>query len=220
MTHYITGVEGRQPEQPPPGAWFTGGLDLGQAQDPTCLSLVQVGPGRAPAFACRYLKRYPLGTRYPDIVRDVKETLGRPPVSGRVGLAIDATGVGAGVVDLCLEAGLPGKVVPICITSGHHASADSRGYLCVPKASLVAAVQLALQSRRLTVASELPDAPVLMRELQNFRMRYTQAASVTWSAREGEHDDMVLSLALALWLAEQAAALDADDHAAESVVYT
>jgi hypothetical protein len=40
----------------------------------------------------------------------------------------------------------------------------------VPKKELVAAVQVLLQSKRLHVARSLPDAPVLVRELENFKV--------------------------------------------------
>jgi hypothetical protein len=44
----------------------------------------------------------------------------------------------------------------------------------------------------------------LVRELQNFRVKLTVAAHETFGAwREGDHDDLVLAVALACWLAER-----------------
>jgi hypothetical protein len=41
--------------------------------------------------------------------------------------------------------------------------------------------------------------PVLARELQDFRARFTEAGNATFNAREGAHDDLVLALALAVF---------------------
>lgn len=49
------------------------------------------------------------------------------------------------------------------------------------------------------IAASLPDAAVLMRELQDFRVRYSDAGNATFSAREGAHDDLVLAHALAVF---------------------
>ena len=61
-------------------------------------------------------------------------------------------------------------------------------------------VQVYLQSKRLKIASQLPEADTLTRELQNFQVKITDAANDNdgaWS--EGTHDDLVLAAALALW---------------------
>ncbi len=38
-----------------------------------------------------------------------------------------------------------------------------------------------------------------MRELQDFRVRYSDAGNATFNAREDAHDDLVLALALAVF---------------------
>src|SRR5262249_55869194 len=65
---------------------------------------------------------------------------------------------------------------------------------------LVAAVRAALESRTLKVANGVQHADVLKRELLDFRVRVTAAANETFSAREGTHDDLVLAVALPVWL--------------------
>jgi hypothetical protein len=73
----------------------------------------------------------------------------------------------------------------------------------VPKKDLVACAQVLLQARRLRVARELPLADVLVRELENFRVRITPAANEAFGDwREGQHDDLVFALALAAWVGE------------------
>jgi hypothetical protein len=79
----------------------------------------------------------------------------------------------------------------------------------VPKRDLAGVVQVALQSRRLKVAAELPDAPVLMAELANFRVKISLASHDSYGAgtgeewRENPHDDLVLAVAIALWAAQR-----------------
>jgi hypothetical protein len=67
----------------------------------------------------------------------------------------------------------------------------------------VSTVQVMLQNRRLEVAGTLPEAATLVSELQGFQMKFTAAASVQYEAwREGVHDDLVLAVALAVYVGE------------------
>lgn len=59
-------------------------------------------------------------------------------------------------------------------------------------------LQALLYSGDLRIANSLPDAAVLVCELQDFRVRFTEAGNATFNAREGAHDDLVLALALAV----------------------
>jgi len=56
--------------------------------------------------------------------------------------------------------------------------------------------------RFLHVVAELRnDAGALQDELKDFRRHVSAAGRNTWSARTGAHDDLVLSVAIALWFA-------------------
>jgi hypothetical protein len=62
-------------------------------------------------------------------------------------------------------------------------------------------VQVALQTDKLKIASALPEAENLSRELQGFQVKITEAANDTYGAwRDGAHDDLVLAVALALYV--------------------
>jgi hypothetical protein len=62
-----------------------------------------------------------------------------------------------------------------------------------------------LQTRRLQIASGLPEAPLLVKELENFRVNVSLARNDSpESWREGQHDDLVLAAALAAWTGERA----------------
>ncbi len=119
-------------------------------------------------------------------------------------LALDATAIGIPVLELFRREKHNSKLVPIWITGGSTVSRES-GITRVPKKDLVAVVQVYLQNKRLKIASQLPEAATLTRELQNFEMKITDSANTTFGAgfewRENSHDDLVLSAALALWSA-------------------
>ncbi len=87
---------------------------------------------------------------------------------------------------------------------GHQAHPDGAGGRNVPKKELVSTLQVLLQARRLRVAPALPEAQTLVRELLNFQVKITPAANETFGAwREGQHDDLVLAMAIAAWQAER-----------------
>jgi hypothetical protein len=206
------------------------GLDLGQAQDYTALavlersrwvpeSLVSYGVmGRVetiPAgptsffptaserrYAVRHLERFPLGTSYPAIVDRVVALFAQAPLTGST-LAVDQTGVGRAVVDLLRKARPRCTLRPITITAGNAVVADGAGWH-VPKKELVGNLQVLLQSRRLQVAKGLPDAAVLIQELEAFRVKITASIHEVYEAwRERDKDDLVLALAMAAWVGER-----------------
>ncbi len=182
------------------------GLDLGQAKDFTALCIINrtEGPLDDHRFDCIHLQRWPLRTSYPAIVADVVSMIGRLPYEiEQPVLAIDATGVGAPVVDLFKKETIRATLMPIQIVGGSNVSREF-GMTRVPKRDLVSTVQVALQNRRLKVASGLNEAGTLLKELQNFQVKITDAANDTYGAwREGTHDDLVLAAALALWTASR-----------------
>jgi hypothetical protein len=119
-------------------------------------------------------------------------------------LVVDKTGVGVAVVDMIREAGLPADVRPYTITAGFRPGDGT-----VPKLDLVASVQAALGQDRVRFAPSLEHTPTLQAELKGFNAKATPDRNETFAAgREGEHDDLVLALALALWYGERHAPLE------------
>jgi hypothetical protein len=149
-----------------------------------------------PIFQVGYLERLPLGISYPGIVAHVGQLLTKLP--GRPELVIDFTGVGRPVFDMFVYAGI--SPTGIVITSGtdetHHRMTWS-----VPKLTLVSRLQALLHEKRLKILRELTEAETLVRELRDFRGEFTAAGHLTFNARTGKHDDLVLALALAVWRA-------------------
>jgi hypothetical protein len=166
-----------------------------------------VGPLRGDApVAVRHLQRFELGTKYTDIVRSVRGLLSREPFRRRLlytRLLVDRTGVGASVVDSFYERGV--RPISVTIHGGSTITEEPTDISCrVPKRDLVAAVQVLLQNGRLKIAPELELAPVLKKELLNFRVKIDpRTAHDTYEHwREGDHDDLVLATALACWFSE------------------
>jgi hypothetical protein len=105
---------------------------------------------------------------------------------------------GGAVTDLLKKSGV--SHVGVTITAGNQERGTN-----VPKRNLVSALQVAFSTGRLKIASGLDLAPVLKEELRNFRMKINLATGhdsyEAW--REGEHDDLVLAAALAVWAADR-----------------
>lgn len=191
------------------------GLDLGQSKDYSALGIIECVRSitaddeidEITALNCIHLQRWQLRTSYPSIVADVVKMINglkqfQSPDYKPV-LAIDATGVGAPVVDLFKREQINAELKPIQIVGGSNVSSEF-GITRVPKRDLVSVVQVALQNRTLKIAEQLPEAATLSQELQNFTVKITDSANDVYGAwREGTHDDLVLAVALALWAANR-----------------
>jgi hypothetical protein len=154
-------------------------------------------------YAVRHLERFPLGTSYTAVCVRLAQLFAKPPLAGSI-LAVDQTGVGRPVIDLLRGARIQAQVLPMTITSGHQATAADGGGWLVPKKELVSTLQVLLAARRLQVAPSLAEAPSLVRELLSLQVKVTRAAHETFGTRhEGQHDDLVLALAVAVWSAER-----------------
>jgi hypothetical protein len=170
---------------------FCLGLDLGQAQDPTAIAVVErvqepipppdgIGTDliqrlEPPRYECRYLETVPLQTPYPAIVLHVSKLLAKPPLNGKCKLVLDATGCGRPVADLFSSLD-PSNVL---ITGGMDVEKrdfeTSHGFWRVSKLILVSRLQAMLNSRELRIAADLPAAKLLVNELQNFRAQISEA---------------------------------------------
>jgi len=200
------------------------GLDLGQQQDYSALSVVEIKqkyipilapagelqldygkyqPESEPFHYVRSLTRYPLGTPYPEIVRlvsnfhgEIINTQKMKPV-----LVIDATGVGRPVFDMFYEIGLKPKGISI---HGGAVVTRDKNIFHVPKRDLVGVLQVLYQNQRIKISGHLPGKEILNKELLNFRVKISDSGHDTYEAwREKDHDDMVLSIACACWYGEK-----------------
>jgi hypothetical protein len=177
-------------------------------------------PETLPEHRIRHLERLPLGTPYVDVVARVVEIvkqLSDPEAAAGTAwpiVVVDATGVGRPVcemlwrrlsAELALIPGRGFRRVAVTITGGDAISKIPDGGIRVPKRDLVSATLVLFQDKRLKIAEELPLAEVLKQELLNFRVKINIAtAHDSYEAwREGDHDDLVLAVALACWAGER-----------------
>ena len=108
------------------------------------------------------------------------------------------TGVGRPVFEMFTYSGI--SPLGVLITGGTAETRDG-AICCVPKLTLVSRLQALLHEGRLKILRELDEAETLVRELQDFRCEFTAAGHLTFNARSGKHDDLVLALAIAIWRA-------------------
>lgn len=73
---------------------------------------------RRTRYRIRHLERLPLGTPYPDVVARVRAVTRSGAIARRCTLVMDATGVGAPVLDLLRRAGLTCAIEPVIFTGG------------------------------------------------------------------------------------------------------
>jgi hypothetical protein len=161
-------------------------------------------------YHCRHLERLPLGMPYPQQVKRVVNLTKR--LGGHPLIGADQTGVGRPVVDSLvteLEEAVKGTdvrptVVRITITGGAEVT-RMRGGVNVPKVDLISAPLVLMQNDRLLIAEDLKLRETLVRELLNFKRKINiSTANTTYEAwREGDHDDLVLSLATAAWAGQE-----------------
>lgn len=205
------------------------GLDLGQAHDPTAMavlerSLVEHKGRKASSYVARYLNRWALGTPYTTICDDMAKFFSKPLMLGTM-LVVDRTGVGRAVVDMlertltptaealkAIKAKHAGRVPQVLaqirkvsITGGQSINPSDGGGWNVPKKELVSCLKVLMQSGRFKIVPTLPLAATVEKELQNFKVKITTAQNETFEAwREGDFDDLVLAIAIAVWQAERA----------------
>lgn len=198
-----------------PSTRYVVAVDVGQANDYTALCIIQsyrlsAAPGADRHLDLVHLERF-REMSYPDQVRRIAERYRELQQHARqahrsptLELVVDATGVGKPILDLAKEHGLRARGV--IITGGETASyAD--GIDRVPKRELVTTLQVALQTRRLRIAEDLPLAEHLLQEMRGFRVKISLTGHASFGNdvgawREAEHDDLVLATALGVWVLE------------------
>lgn len=159
-------------------------------------------------YAIGKIQRYARGTDYTDIVKDVRKSLIEGDYPDPIYMPIDATGVGAGVFEMFLNAKLPKAiVVPITITAGQAPvikpkpksfARGAKGYW-VPKSMLASHLQSLVQSQDIRSLRGVQHSDLLRKEMQNFQVKISKAGNDQFEARDGEHDDLVLALAMGVW---------------------
>jgi hypothetical protein len=117
------------------------GLDLGQKQDFSAVAVVE--RDEQGCMRVRHLERLALGTPYVNVVSRVSEIMQHPELARESRLVVDATGVGAPVVEMLRAARPAYRVTAVTITAGEHAHGHEEEWH-VPKKDLMAGLQVLL----------------------------------------------------------------------------
>ncbi len=135
----------------------------------------------------------------------------------------EGTGVGLAIVDLFKDMPevlrqrlsqaptwpVPASYRPIALTlvPGRQTTGVSATEWHVPKRDVVLGLQVAVQQGRVQVAQGLPLAPMFDKEISNFEFRVSaRSGDDQYGAwREGEYDDLLLAVAIAVWWGERTA---------------
>jgi hypothetical protein len=109
---------------------------------------------------------------------------------------MDATGVGAPVLDLLRRAGLRSGIEGV---TGGERESHAGGVWHVPKRELITGLRVMLDNRELGLPETFGPTRALIEELRGMETRMNGGGAVRVGAwREGEQDDLVMALALAL----------------------
>lgn len=183
------------------------GVDIGQKNDPTALVVTeqQVRNDR-PYYVTRAVSRLPLGTSYVDVVNAIvgayrnlewqRKTLAYAD-NGNFGIevVVDGTGVGLPIVDMLREHNLS----PIVATfTGDDTYKRKGNDVRIGKGWMVSRLQVLLSTGRLLLPTG-GEADVLVNELRTYEPKVNPATRhVSFNARSGAHDDLVIALGLSV----------------------
>ncbi|HEY3440728.1 MAG TPA: hypothetical protein VGK29_08260 [Paludibaculum sp.] len=179
---------------------FFVGLDLGLRRDPSAVAVVErvardmkrYDPVRMcqmmeRVYVVREVRRFPLETPYVEIPVAVRRVMQGLTTGVTRTLTVDATGVGAPVVELLKKADLGAQLKPVVITGG-EAVGKLPHAVTVPRRALLENLRILMETRALRLPVGLANGEDLRRELLGFGRKGSR-----------ERDDMVFALALACW---------------------
>lgn len=183
------------------------GLDLGQSIDYSAGVMLEsrchpsnlYGPPDL-LIRCRYIRKWPLGTDYMQIVEDALDL--NPSI-----ILPEFNGVGRVFVDIlrnrARERGFHGAIMPV-VSVGSNARIqvhkEARGrHVSIPKCDIVTAISL-LQQQKFLRLPDVPETKMLLAELGDFQVRFGRSMKQFGNMPgQGRHDDLVIALGLAAW---------------------
>ena len=180
------------------------GLDLGQQNDYTALSVIE-STIAMPYYRLRHLERLPLRTSYPDQVSHVCEVCTQ--IGKHTGalplLGVDFGGCGAPVYDLLKDA-YPGTTKGCLITGGSTVTINDDGKIHrIPKLSLISRLRVTMETGNLKIPRTLAEGETFVEEMGNFELKMDEKGHVSMNAAGSGHDDLVLSVAIAVYFANE-----------------
>ena len=157
------------------------GVDLAKHSDFSVLTTVDVDAlrkGVVTPHVCAFERLTSLNWDLQmDLIAQTSALYGGAPV------LLDSTGIGDPIHDFLRVKGVP--CYPYLLTGQR-------------KTQLIQNLSMSLQTK----AISFPKIPVLMQELQMYEYTISPSGTFSYAAPSGEHDDTVISLALATWAAQ------------------
>lgn len=181
------------------------GLDVGREHDPAALCVLRSGTpphgGHRPAWHVLDIGNIPRGTDYTDLAAQAAGlTLEFADAGYDAVLTIDATGIGAAVVELARKQAPEQRIYAVTIGAGRSLTSSGGGDFTVGKHRLTEVLQVAMERSRLTIDEQASPDGVgeFQRQLGRFVRKPGKRGYQKHEAAKG-HDDLVLAVELAMW---------------------
>ena len=151
-------------------------------------------------YALRYTHRFPLNVKYETVLERVYDLQQSPQLLNKNHLIVDSTS-SVYTVQTMQSRGM--NPIGIWYSHGNMAKKHLLGYT-VPKEELINTLNMVFQSRRMEIPAENPYLQQILKEFEHFVSKRTEHGNMTYeAAKESIHDDLVVSLAQAVWYAEK-----------------
>ncbi len=179
------------------------GVDIGKKVDHSATAILRVVHGSPTVYELVYLERWKLGTRLFTVADRVVELSRRPEVAGNV-IIIDQSGVGEGFHEELDRRKVEHVGIIITGGAGEPKTVGARE-IHVPRVRLIANLLTLIESvpQRIRCAAGLKLWTAFRQEITSIQeKKKSSGGGVSYDQVSGEHDDLVLCVALALWFAE------------------
>jgi len=199
-------------EKEAPLAHIYAGIDLGgRSRDPSAMAVVYVYENALyeKRFEVKYLKRFPLLTRYTGVAREVGKIDGRiraqAAKEGKIAsimYIVDSTGLGDPIAEL-IEHELPEPNLFRCwLTAGRDPNeVKGERVIHLPKQIMVSNLIRLFDSEAIKIAAKSGEISAMVSELETFEMRVSEKGTDKYGAfKTGAHDDLCCALGLACYL--------------------
>jgi Terminase RNaseH-like domain len=199
----LTSIQTRKEVLMKPSKFMAIGCDLGQIRDYTAVSVVH--PIFADSkhkeediFILKDLYRFPLKMSYKKMIRHIAKgvhTFKDPEAK----LVIELNNVGHYAYDDLRD--LKAEPYGVHTTSGYTARRDEVKYNIhyVPKRDLILPVRKLVEDGRMKYDPQLQYAETFVNELRAMEYDTSPTGYEKFEARQGEHDDLVMSVCVAVW---------------------
>jgi len=117
-------------------------------------------------------------------------------------IVLDASGIGVPILDVLKDRMREGPrfpIFPIRYTGGYFSSHGQKSIRNVPKSEIFQTLMITMQNGLLEIDDSLKHAPTLRSEMQNFKIKYHENGVATMEAAGTAHDDLLCSVADAIY---------------------